>query len=49
MKPLPGILKTGYINYLFCLPFCWCPCMAIKYDGGFLPDIILFKEKSECT
>ena len=29
---------------LFCLPFCWCPCMAInvsvQYDGGFLPDMV---------
>ena len=33
---------------LFCLPFCWCPCMAInvsvQYDGGFLPDIILLTQ-----
>ena len=32
----------------FCLPFCWCPCMAInvsvQYDGGFLPDIILLTQ-----
>ena len=32
-------------DVLVCLPFCWCPCMAInvsvQYDGGFLPDIIL--------
>ena len=31
---------------LVCLPFCWCPCMAIhvvsvQYDGGLLPDNIL--------
>ena len=30
---------------VICLPFCWCPCMAINVsvqnDGGFLPDIIL--------
>ena len=33
---------------LFCLPFCWCPCMAInvsvQYDGGFFPDIILLTQ-----
>ena len=33
---------------LVCLPFCWCPCMAInvsvQYDGGFLPDIILLTQ-----
>ena len=36
------------IIVLFCLPFCWCPCMAInvsvQYDGGFLPDIILLTQ-----
>ena len=35
-------------DVLFCLPFCWCPCMAInvsvQYDGGFLPDIILLTQ-----
>ena len=33
------------VPVLVCLPFCWCPCVAInvsvQYDGGFLPDIIL--------
>ena len=33
---------------LVCLPFCWCPCMAInvsvQYDGGLLPDIILLTQ-----
>ena len=35
-------------DVLFCLPFCWCPCMAInvsvQYDGGFLSDIILLTQ-----
>ena len=36
-------------DVLVCLPFCWCPCMAInvsvqQYDGGFLPDIILLTQ-----
>ena len=35
-------------DVMFCLPFCWCPCMAInvsvQYDGGFLPDIILLTQ-----
>ena len=35
------------------LMFFRCPCMAInvsvQYNGGLLPDIILFNEKSECT
>ena len=39
-------LSLLFDDVLFCLPFCWCPCMAInvsvQYDGGFLPDIILF-------
>ena len=37
-------LSLLFDDVLFCLPFCWCPCMAInvsvQYDGGFLPDII---------
>ena len=36
------------VPVLFCLPFCWCPCMAVnvsvQYDGGFLPDIILLTQ-----
>ena len=36
-------LSLLFDDVLFCLPFCWCPCMAInvsvQYDGGFLPDI----------
>ena len=36
-------------DVLVCLPFCWCPCMAInnvsvQYDGGILPDIILLTQ-----
>ena len=35
-------------DVLVCLPFCWCPCMAInvsvQYDGGFLPDIVLLTQ-----
>ena len=35
-------LSLLFDDVLFCLPFCWCPCMAInvsvQYDGGFLPD-----------
>ena len=38
-------LSLLFDGVLFCLPFCWCPCMAInvsvQYDGGFLRDIIL--------
>ena len=37
-------LSRWFDDVLVCLPFCWCPCMAIyvsvQYDGGFLPDII---------
>ena len=36
-------LSLLFDDVLVCLPFCWCPCMAInvsvQYDGGFLPDI----------
>ena len=43
----------GVLHCLLFLMFFWCPYMAInvnvQYNGGFLPDIILFKEKSECT
>ena len=41
-------LSLLFVDVLFCLPFCWCPCMAInvsvQYDGGFLPDIILLTQ-----
>ena len=41
-------LSLLFDGVLFCLPFCWCPCMAInisvQYDGGFLPDIILLTQ-----
>ena len=41
-------LSLLFDDALFCLPFCWCPCMAInvsvQYDGGFLPDIILLTQ-----
>ena len=41
-------LSLLFDDVLFCLPFCWCPCMAInvsvQYDGGFLPDIILLTQ-----
>ena len=42
------VLSLLFDDVLFCLPFCWCPCMAInvsvQYDGGFLPDIILLTQ-----
>ena len=38
-------LSLLFDDEFVCLPFCWCPCMAInvsvQYDGGLLPDIIL--------
>ena len=41
-------LSLLFDDVLVCLPFCWCPCMAInvsvQYDGGFLPDIILLNQ-----
>ena len=41
-------LSLLFDDVLFCLPFCWCPCMAInvsvQYNGGFLPDIILLTQ-----
>ena len=41
-------LSLLFDDVLFCLLFCWCPCMAInvsvQYDGGFLPDIILLTQ-----
>ena len=41
-------LSLLFDDVLFCLPFCWCPCMAInvsvQYDGGFLPDIVLLTQ-----
>ena len=41
-------LSLLFDDILVCLPFCWCPCMAInvsvQYDGGFLPDIILLTQ-----
>ena len=40
--------EIQFDDVLVCLPFCWCPCMAInvsvQYDGGFLPDIILLTQ-----
>ena len=37
-------LSLLFDDVLVCLPFYWCPCMAInvsvQYDGGFLPDIV---------
>ena len=42
------LMSLLFDGVLFCLPFCWCPCMAInvsvQYDGGFLPDIILLTQ-----
>ena len=41
-------LSLLFDDVLVCLPFCWCPCMAInvsvQYDGEFLPDIILLTQ-----
>ena len=41
-------LSSLFDDVLVCLPFCWCPCMAInvsvQYDGGFFPDIILLTQ-----
>ena len=41
-------LSLLFDEVLVCLPFCWCPCMAlnvsVQYDGGFLPDIILLTQ-----
>ena len=41
-------LSLLFDDVLFCLPFRWCPCMAInvsvQYDGGFLLDIILLTQ-----
>ena len=41
-------LSLVFDDVLACLPFCWCPCMAIsvsvQYDGGLLPDIILLTQ-----
>ena len=46
-RKLIGV-KTMSSGTNFCLPFCWCPCMAInvsvQYDGGFLPDIVLLTQ-----
>ena len=43
-----GFVSLLFDDVLFCLPFFWCPCMAInvsvQYDGGFLPDIILLTQ-----
>ena len=51
---LVSMIVLDYLSLLFddiwvCLPFCWCPCMAINVisvqnDGGFLPDIILLTQ-----
>ena len=39
-----------YIVSVLFLLFFWCPCMAInvsvQYNGGLLPDIILFVDPS---
>ena len=44
-------LSFDDVLLIVCLPFCWCPCMAInvsvQYDGGFLPDIILLTQRHE--
>ena len=41
-------LSLSFDDVSVCLPFCWCPCMAInvsvQYDGGFLPDIVLLTQ-----
>ena len=41
-------LSLLFDDVLVCLPFCWCPCMAInvsvQYSGGLLPDIILLTQ-----
>ena len=41
-------LSLLFDDVLVCLPFFWCPCMAInvsvQHDGGFLPDIILLTQ-----
>ena len=42
-------LSLLFDDVLACLSFCWCPCMAInnvsvRYDGGFLPDIMLLTQ-----
>ena len=41
-------LSLLFDDVLVCLPFCWCPCMAInvsvQYDGELLPDIILLTQ-----
>ena len=46
-------LMVYYIVSGLFLLFFWCPCMAsdvsVQCNCGFLPDIILLKEKSECT
>ena len=41
-------LSLSFDDVWVCLPFCWCPCMAInvsvQYDGGILPDIVLLTQ-----
>ena len=42
-------LSLLFDDVLVCLPFSWCPCMAInnvsvQYDGGLLSDIILLTQ-----
>ena len=48
IEPSLARMSLLFDDVLFCLPFCWCPCMAInvsvQYDGGFLPDIILLTQ-----
>ena len=44
---IPFVMVYYIVSGLF-LMFLWCPCMAInvnvQYNGGFLPDIILWTQ-----